>query len=140
MQAIRRLHSPLHCKCLRPNSIEYRPRFPLLLGSFMPVLKAPEDWRTPGRFARFEAATNSARFWSAPVLWRSCFAPPALLELYFFTVASAPRMFKTLEHFTLVVHAVGALGTARPTLAATSPAATSSVPVNPVRDDLFVEP
>src|SRR5439155_8172280 len=30
--------------------------------------KAPGDWRTPGRFARFDAATMSARFWSAPVL------------------------------------------------------------------------
>src|SRR6266536_481915 len=34
------------------------------------VGKAVEDYRSPRRFARFEAADGSARFWSAPVLWR----------------------------------------------------------------------
>jgi hypothetical protein len=32
--------------------------------------KAAEDGRSPRRFATAEAAANSARFWSAPVLWR----------------------------------------------------------------------
>src|SRR6266487_3825738 len=32
--------------------------------------KAVEDYRSPRRFARFQAAAESARFWSAPVLWR----------------------------------------------------------------------
>src|SRR5439155_25146854 len=33
-------------------------------------LKAPEDWRTPRRFATTRTQRKSARFWSAPVLWR----------------------------------------------------------------------
>ncbi len=32
--------------------------------------KAVEDYRTPRRFARIEAAGGFARFWTAPVLWR----------------------------------------------------------------------
>ena len=32
--------------------------------------KAVEDYRTPRRFAKDEAAATSARSWSAPVLWR----------------------------------------------------------------------
>jgi len=32
--------------------------------------KAVEDYRTPRRFATNRAAGNSARSWTAPVLWR----------------------------------------------------------------------
>jgi len=32
--------------------------------------KAVEDYRSPRRFATTEAAGESARFWTAPVLWR----------------------------------------------------------------------
>ena len=32
--------------------------------------KAPEDWRTPGRYRAQRSARKSARFWSAPALWR----------------------------------------------------------------------
>ena len=35
-----------------------------------PQRKAAEDYRTPRRFAMSGAAGNSARFWTAPVLWR----------------------------------------------------------------------
>src|SRR6266536_2179514 len=34
------------------------------------VGKAVEDYRSPRRFATIEAAGKSARFWSAPALWR----------------------------------------------------------------------
>src|SRR6266516_3804183 len=44
------------------------------LGKFSAAIgrwrKAVEDYRSPRRFARFQAAGKSARFWSAPVLWR----------------------------------------------------------------------
>src|SRR5207302_6187327 len=62
-----------------------------------PVPKAPEDWRTPGRFARFEAATNSARSWSAPVLWRFTDGTP--LAKVGRAVPSAPQMFEMIENF-----------------------------------------
>src|SRR5947207_2051889 len=42
----------------------------LSLDFFTLAGKAVEDYRSPRRFATAEAAEKSARFWTAPVLWR----------------------------------------------------------------------
>ncbi len=99
----------------------------------MPTLQS-----SPNASAEREYALASSCYGGrAPVLWR--FDDGTAMAKVGRAVPSAPRMFGTFENFTLVVHAGGALGTARPTLAAAIAPATPSVPVNPVRGDLFIE-
>src|SRR6266516_4193444 len=72
------------------------------------VGKAVEDYRSPRRFARIEAADRAARFWSAPVLWRfEVELPKGVAETKRWTHAShwgkvvedyrSPRRFATVE-------------------------------------------
>ncbi len=72
------------------------------------VGKAVEDYRTPRRFARIEAVGRSARFWTAPVLWRfEVELPKGVAETKRWTHAShwgkavedyrSPRRFATVE-------------------------------------------
>src|SRR5262245_31172604 len=51
--------------CRRPN-----PATPRTLTTELELDPGLEDYRGPGRFPRSQGAAESARFWSAPVLWR----------------------------------------------------------------------